>query len=80
VNRPLSKIHATSNVITADASDLIASRRFFEAVFAPREPEPIRNYRRLIARGEHDQAEAYLNACNKINRAFDWPEYERPAV
>jgi hypothetical protein len=76
---PTTPFKVTRNAIIVDASDPVASRRFFEAVFPKREAEPIKHVRRMVSQGRADEAVTYLASCNRINQAFGWPEYQWPA-
>lgn len=69
---------STPSAIIVDASDPVASKRFFEAVFPKREDEGITFARKLIAAGKIDEARRYLDFCNSFAGNRGWKGLDLP--
>jgi hypothetical protein len=66
-----------TRLILADASK-VTPREFFDAVFPKPEGQHVAAVRSYLGQGKVDEARAYLEAVNRINRAFGFPEVELP--
>lgn len=65
----------TARLITASK---VSPTEFLNAVIGPRECEEMRRVRFLMHSGREDEAKALLDALNRIQRAFGYPEYPLP--
>ncbi len=64
-------------IVTADCRR-VSGAEFFRAVFPKPENAHVAGVRSYLRQGKVEEARKYLEAINRLNRAFDIPEIELP--